>query len=242
MTDAIAMLGDSMRADAEALRVTSQNIANVQTPGYRSEVSVLEFESMARKAALRPAQASVDLATPTVRVANDFRTGSLQQTDDPWNVALQGDGYFVLSTPSGELVTRRGDFSLDSTGKLVSRDGFAVLGEGGEIKPPDGAPTIDSDGTIHVNGQMIDRLRRVTVDPTALVSSGDSNFAPASSSSLTEGGVSTVKQGFIETSNVTPTDQLLRLMETMRHFDMTQQFVRGASDMLNNAITTLGRT
>ena len=236
------MLGDSMRADAEALRVTSQNIANVQTPGYRSEVSVLEFESMARKAALRPAQASVDLATPTVRVANDFRTGSLQQTDDPWNVALQGDGYFVLSTPSGELVTRRGDFSLDSTGKLVSRDGFAVLGEGGEIKPPDGAPTIDSDGTIHVNGQMIDRLRRVTVDPTALVSSGDSNFAPASSSSLTEGGVSTVKQGFIETSNVTPTDQLLRLMETMRHFDMTQQFVRGASDMLNNAITTLGRT
>ena len=248
MTDAIEMLGDSMRADAEALRVTSQNIANVQTPGYRSEVSVLEFESMARTAALQPghashgAQASIDLAAPNVRVANDFRTGSLQQTDAPWNVALQGDGYFVLSTPSGELVTRRGDFALDSTGKLVSQDGFAVLGDGGEIKPPDGAPIIDSDGTIRVNGQMVDRLRRVTVDPTTLVSSGDSNFAPSASSSVTEGGVSTVKQGFIETSNVTPTDQLLRLMETMRHFDMTQQFVRGASDMLNNAITTLGRT
>jgi flagellar basal body rod protein FlgG len=235
MTDAIALLGDSLRADAEALRVTSQNIANVQTPGYRSEVSVLEFESIARKA-------SIDLATPTVRVANDFRTGSLQQTDGPWNVALQGDGYFVLSTPSGEVVTRRGDFALDSTGKLVSQDGFAVLGDGGEITPPSGAPTIDSDGTIHVNGQAVDRLRRVTVDPSELVSSGDSNFAPKSSSSLTEGGASTVRQGFIETSNVTPTDQLLRLMETMRHFDMTQQFVRGASDMLNNAITTLGRT
>src|ERR1700729_2126268 len=140
MTDAIAMLGDSMRADAEALRVTSQNIANVQTPGYRREVSVLQFESMARKAA------AIDLLSPTVRVANDFRTGSLQQADGLWNVALQGDGYFVLNTPSGEQVTRRGDFALDSTGKLVSHDGFAVLGDGGEITPPSGAPTIDSDG------------------------------------------------------------------------------------------------
>jgi flagellar basal-body rod protein FlgF len=238
MTDAIALLGASLRADAEALRVTSQNVANLQTPGYRREVSVLEsgFESMARKAA------SIGLLEPTMRVANDFRTGSLQQTEGPWNVALEGDGYFVLSTPSGEHVTRRGDFALDSTGKLVSHDGSAVLGDGGEIYPPSGAPTIDSDGTIHVNGQVIDRLRRVTVDTNALVSSGGSDFAPASSSSLTEGDANTVKQGFVETSNVTPTDELLRLMETMRHFEMAQHFVRGASDMISNAITTLGRS
>ena len=246
MTDAIALLGASLRADAEALRVTSQNVANVQTPGYRREVSVLEsaFESAARKAALQPARAnaSIDLLTPTLRVANDFRTGSLQQTDGPWNVALEGEGYFVLNTPSGEQVTRRGDFTLDSTGKLVSHDGFAVLGDGGEINPPSGAPSIDSDGTIRVNGQVVDRLRRVTVDSTALVSSGDSNFAPAASSSLTEGAPNTVKQGFLETSNVTPTDELLRLMETMRHFEMAQHFVRGANDMINNAITTLGKT
>jgi len=237
MTDAIALLGDSLRADAEALRVTSQNVANVQTPGYRREVSVLEstFESAARKAA------SVDLLTPTMRVANDFRTGSVQQMDGPWNVALQGEGYFVLSTPSGECVTRRGDFTLDATGKLVSHDGFAVLGDGGEITSPSGVPTIDADGTIHVNGQVIDRLRRVTVDPTALVSTGNGNFAPVSGASLTEGAANTVKQGFLETSNVTPTDELLRLMETMRHFEMTQHFVRGANDMIDNAITTLGK-
>jgi flagellar basal-body rod protein FlgF len=237
MTDAIALLGASLRADAESLRVTSQNIANVQTPGYRGEVSVLDFESATRKAA------SVDLLEPpTLRVANNFRTGSLQQADGPWNVALEGEGYFVLSTPSGEQVTRRGDFALDATGKLVSRDGFAVLGDGGEITPPNGVPTIDTDGTIRVNGQVIDRLRRVTADPNALVSTDDSHFAPASSSRLTEGAANTVKQGFLETSNVSPTDELLRLMETMRHFDMAQHFVRGASDMLNNAITTLGRT
>jgi len=237
MTDAIALLGASLRADAEALRVTSQNVANVQTPGYRREVSVLEsaFEPMARAAA-------VDMTPPTTRVANDFHTGSIQQADGPWNVALEGDGYFVLSTPSGERITRRGDFTLDSTGKLVSRDGFPVLGDGGEITPPSGTPTIDSDGTIQVNGQVVDRLRRVTADPSALVSSGDGEFAPASSSSLTEGGANTVKQGFLETSNVAPTDELLRLMETMRHFEMAQHFVRGASDMIDNAITTLGKT
>jgi len=235
MTDAIALLGASLRADAEALRVTSQNVANVQTPGYRREVSVLDFAAAAHKAA------STDLLMPTPRVANDFRTGSLQQADGPWNVALAGDGYFVLNTPAGEEVTRRGDFMLDATGKLVSHDGFAVQGDAGDITPPAGAPTIDSDGTILVNGQVIDRLRRVTVDPTELVAHGDSVFAPKSGSSLTEGGASTVKQGFLETSNVTPTDEILRLMETMRHFEMTQSFVRGASDLLNNAITTLGR-
>jgi flagellar basal-body rod protein FlgG len=237
MTDAIALLGASLRADAEALRVTSQNVANVQTPGYRREVSVLEsgFAPMARAVA-------AGLLTPTMRVANDFHAGSLQQAQGPWNVALEGDGYFVLSTPSGERVTRRGDFTLDSTGKLVSHDGFAVLGDGGEITPPSGVPTIDSDGTIRVDGQVVDRLRRVTVAPNALVSSGDGNFAPASTSSLTEGAANTVKQGFLETSNVAPTDELLRLMETMRHFEMAQHFVRGANDMINSAITTLGKT
>ena len=241
MTDAIALLSASLRADAEALRVTSQNVANLQTPGYRREVSVLEspFESMARKVVHAT---PIDLLAPVPRVANDFHTGSLQQAEGPWNVALQGDGYFVLGTPSGEHVTRRGDFALDSAGKLVSHDGFAVLGDGGEIYPPSGVPTIDSDGTIRVNGQVIDRLRRVTVDPSALVSSGASTFLPASSSSLTEAGSNTVKQGFVETSNVTPADELLRLMETMRHFEMAEHFVRGASDMVNNAITTLGRT
>lgn len=235
MTDAIALLGASLRADAEALRVTSQNVANVQTPGYRREVSVLDFESAAHKAS------SIDLLMPTPHVANDFKTGSLQQADGPWNVALSGDGYFVLNTPSGEKVTRRGDFMLDASGKLVSHDGFAVQGDAGEITPPVGAPTIDSDGNILVNGQLVDRLRRVTVDAKSLVADGDTNFAPQSSSSLTEGGASTVKQGFLETSNVTPTDEILRLMETMRHFEMTQNFVRGAGDLLNNAITTLGR-
>ncbi len=235
MIDAIALLGDSLRADAEALRVTSQNMANVQTPGYRREVSVLEFESAVRRAA------SIEALGPTQRVANDFGPGSLRQTDGPWNVALSGEGYFVLSTPAGERVTRRGDFTLDASGKLVSHSGFAVLGDGGEISPPAGTPTIDSDGVIHVNGQLIDRLRRVTVDPNALVASGDTEFATATGASLTEGGVNTVKQGFLETSNVVPTDEFLRMMETMRHFDMAQHFVRGASDMLNTAITTLGR-
>jgi flagellar basal-body rod protein FlgF len=239
MTDAIALLSVGLRADAEALRVTSQNVANIQTPGYRREVSVLEpaFESLAQGAA----SASAALVPPTMRVANDWHAGSLQQASGPWNVALEGDGYFVLSTPTGERVTRRGDFTLDATGKLVSHDGFAVLGDGGEITPGAGVPTIDSDGTIHVNGQVIDRLRRVTVDANGLVPSGGSQFAPAPGSSLTEAAANAVKQGFVESSNVAPVNELLRLMETMRHFEMTERFVRGANDMLGNAITTLGK-
>jgi flagellar basal-body rod protein FlgF len=238
MTDAIALLGASLRADAEALRVTSQNVANLQTLGYRREVAVLEpgFESLTRAAI-----GITELAAPVLRTTNDQRAGSLQQTNAPWNVALEGEGYFVLSTPSGEQVTRRGDFALDANGRLVSHDGFAVLGDGGEINPPTGAPLIDVDGTIHVNGQTVDRLRRVAADPAALQPSGDSRFAPATSTSLSESIGSSVRQGFVESSNVSPVDELLRLMETMRHFDTASHYVRGASDMISNAITTLGK-
>jgi flagellar basal-body rod protein FlgF len=240
MTDAITLLGASMRADAEALRIASQNVANLQTPGYRREVSVLRtaFDPLLSQGHI-PA---VSLIAPTMQSASDSRAGSIQQSSGPWHVALEGEGYFVLETLAGEQVTRRGDFSIDATGRLVSHEGFAVLGEGGEITPPSGTPTIDPDGTIHVNGQVIDRLRRVTADARALLPSGETRFSPAESSALTETSANAVKQGFLEGSNVTPTEELLRLMETMRHFEMTQHFVRGANDMLGNAIGTLGKS
>jgi flagellar basal body rod protein FlgG len=233
------MLGASLRSDAEALRVTGQNVANLQTLGYRRQISVVEsaFESLATNSK----NLASSVVPPILKSATDWHAGSLQASNNPWHVALEGDGYFVLSTPAGEQVTRRGDFGLDASGKLVSREGFAVLGESGEIVPPSGAPTIDLDGSIRINGQVIDRLRRVAADVGALTPAGDSRYATSSQSALTEGVATTVRQGFVEGSNVAPTDELLRLMETMRHFDTTQHFVRGANDMLNNAISTLGK-
>jgi len=239
MTDAITLLGASLRSDAEVLRVTGQNLANVQTPGYRREISVLQsgFDAVA----MRGIADAASLVAPVMQAATDFGTGPLQQSPGPWHVALEGAGYFVLNTPTGEQVTRRGDFSLDSSGRLVSQEGFPVLGDGGEITPPDGVPTIDADGTIHLNGQVVDRLRRVTADPHALTAAGQSRFAPTSGTVLTDTTSGSVRQGFIESSNVTPAEELLRLMETMRHFEMTQHFVRGAHEMLGDAISTLGK-
>src|SRR5262249_31632579 len=98
-----------------------------------------------------------------------------------------------------------------------------------------------ADGTIHVNDQVIDRLRRVTADPRALTATGQSRFAPTSETALADTTSGSVRQGFVESSNLTPGEELLRLMETMRHFEMTQHFVRGTHEMLGDAISTLGK-
>src|SRR5579872_7159046 len=114
MSDAITLLGATLRADAEALRMTSDNVANLQTAGYRREVSVMQmpFDALA---ATHGAGGELALLAPTIQSSTDYRTGSMQQGSSPWHMAIEGEGYFVLSTPTGEQVTRRGDFSLDAT-------------------------------------------------------------------------------------------------------------------------------
>jgi len=236
MSDAIAALSDAMRNDAETLRVIGQNVANIETVAYRREISVMRsnFDQVTDDARASLAQSQ------TLETAIDLRPGVLKSTSGALNLALEGPGFFVVDTPQGEALTRRGDFRLDSEGRLTTQAGIPVLGEGGAIHLQGATPQIAPDGNVRVNGEVVARLRIAQVASEAQLTAlgGDLYAAPQ----LPEGNdAARVRQGFLEASNVESVQEMVRLMETMRHFESLQRFVRGYDDMMGKAISELGK-
>jgi flagellar basal-body rod protein FlgG len=236
MSDAIAALSDAMRNDAETLRVIGQNVANIETVAYRREIAVMRanFDQVTD-------DARAELARPQrLETAIDLRPGTLKSTGEALHLALEGPGFFVVDTPQGEALTRRGDFRLDSEGRLVTQAGLPVLGEGGAIHLDGATPQIAPDGNVRVNGEIVARLRIAQVASEAQLSPVGGDLYRATQ--LPEGNdAARVRQGFLEASNVESVQEMVRLMETMRHFEALQRFVRGYDDMTSKAISELGK-
>jgi len=236
MSDAIAALSESMRSDAETLRVIGQNVANIDTVAYRREIAVSRpsFE-----AATDEARTELSAPLPLETVV-DQQPGTIKSSSEPLHMALEGPGFFVVQMAGGgEALTRRGDFRLDNEGRLVTRQGLPVLGENGAVHLT-GTPQVAVDGTVRVADQVVAQLRVAQVAPNEKLTplGGDlysgAQLPQADSSAR-------VRQGFLETSNVESVQEMVRLIETMRHFEGVQRFVRGYDDMVGKAISELGK-
>jgi flagellar basal-body rod protein FlgF len=242
MTDPVTIVASAMRAGAEALRTISQNVANAQTPAYRREIPLVysNFDALASGAtgttnAVEPDPLRLDTAI-------DLHPGTLQNTGEPLNLAIEGAAFFVVSTANGERLTRRGDFRLDGEGRIVTSVGDAVLGNGGPIQVRGARPVISPDGTVRVGDAVVDKLRLVELEnATALQPAGDDLYAPARGETPLDSSSAQVRQGFLETSNVQSVDEMIALMETMRSFETAQRFILGYDSMVNEAISTLGK-
>lgn len=246
MSIAMNLISASMHNDTDQMRLIAENMANAAVVAYRERVGVARtsFQSLlqpgdvAGGAMLDPAA----MASPgQMAVAVDTRPGTLRETGEPLDVAIQGDGYFVVSTAQGELLTRRGDFHLDSTGTLCAFSGDPVLGTEGIIRIKAGTPQIASDGTIVVAGQTVGHLEIAQpAQESALQPMADGLFA-APGGQAPAGAAAQVRQGFLETSNVSPVNQMVALLQTTHHFEAGQRFVRAYDEMLDQAITDLGK-
>jgi flagellar basal-body rod protein FlgF len=174
--------------------------------------------------------------------ALDLTPGTLQSTASPLNVAIEGSGFFVISTSKGEVLTRRGDFRLDGSGQVVTQAGDPVLGTSGPIVINGGSPTISPDGTVRVGTETVGQLRVVDVGSgSALAPVGNSSYILTPGEQAIDSPAPTVRQGFLETSNVQTVNEMVQLMDTLRRFEAGQHFVRGYDDMVDKAITTLGK-
>jgi len=235
MSDAIGALAEAMRNDSETLRVIGQNVSNVDTVAYRREIAVqrMSFDQAAD-------EARAELITPQFDTVIDQRPGTLKSSSNVLHLALEGPGFFVVETPNGgEALTRRGDFRLDSEGKLVTQQGQAVLGDNGPVLLT-GSPQIAPDGAVRVDGEVVAQLRVAQVAPDSqLTPLGGDLFLGAQLAQADS--AARVRQGFLETSNVESVQEMVRLMETMRHFEGVQHFVRGYDDMMSKAISELGK-
>lgn len=251
MTDTVvSLVAAAMRADGDALRTVSQNVANAESVAYRRRVPVAHAsfaELSAANATPAAAQAAAiqgGASLPSIESTTvvDMQAGTLRQTSQALHAALDGPGFFVIGTPQGEAVTRSGDFRVDAQGVLTTAGGQQVMGEQGPIVVGDVAPVIDTDGTVRVRGELAGRLRIVEVaDPQKLAALGDGAFAALPGAELIDVATARVRQGFLETSNVSAVAEVIRMMEIVRHFEATQRLARTHDDMMSKAISQLGR-
>src|SRR5258708_9897156 len=133
--------------DVERLRIISHNLANVSTVGFKREVAVTRPFAQLLSASSN-ALASGGLATPIMTTQTDVSAGALIHTGNPLDLAIEGEGYFVVDTGEQEAYSRQGTFHLNADGELVTVAGRPVMTNAGEIRLPSPAPVIDSQGNI----------------------------------------------------------------------------------------------
>jgi flagellar basal body rod protein FlgG len=154
------------------LEIASQNLANVNTAGYKGER--LTFREVLTESDPRKPRTGGLVVVGEQRP--DLSMGALQHTENPFDLALEGDGFFAIETPQGTRYTRQGAFSRAADGTIVTLSGHPLLGEGGPIRI-EGNMEVAADGSVRSDGAEVDTLRVVRfADPRVLTREGDTLF------------------------------------------------------------------
>jgi flagellar basal-body rod protein FlgF len=229
----VAMTGARQMLNAQAM--VSHNLANANTTGFRADLE--SVRAMPVYGAGLPTRAFA----MTERSAVDHTPGSIEQTGNPLDFAVDGDGYFAVLAPDGtEAYTRNGDFQVSVNGLLTTRTGLPVLGEGGPITLPVSEQVVVArDGTISVRplGQQanalaqVDRIKLVRPEPGELDKSEDGLFRLPEGRAAPPDAAVHVVQGALESSNVNSVDQLIDLMNYQRQYDLAVTAMKSASDI-----------
>ncbi|AYM96397.1 flagellar hook-basal body protein [Acidovorax sp. 1608163] len=259
MQEILAINLQSMRQDMQKLDQISSNMANAITPGYQRgtlsrlpiSISSGNFSAMVESGMVANGAASRAAGSAQgVHLQMDTKPGVLKATGQSLDIAIAGPGYFEVATPSGPAYTRQGNFRLDERGRIVNSSGFPLIGKGGEIFLKSERPVIDEQGNIFDKNEA-DRLPETStvLDKIKLIESEDSKtFHRLGDGLITfDGGVRELaesdrklKQGFLENSNVNTMQEMVQLMETMRHFEAMQKITLAYDEMTGQAIKKLG--
>jgi flagellar basal-body rod protein FlgF/flagellar basal-body rod protein FlgG len=223
-------------SETDALELTANNLANLNTPGYKGQ---LEFyrsldASMANHH-LTPLNQAVNNYGVLGGSAVDLKTGEFQKTGNALDLALEGSGFFVVKRPEGIQYTRNGNFHTDAAGNLLTATGDAVMGDLGPIQLPGGTITISSDGTISQGGAVVANMKLVTFKPeTALTAKGDSYYTAPDKSDVPADDPR-LTQGSLESSNTNPVTGTIDLMMLQRHAQLLEQALSIFHSVFNNA-------
>jgi flagellar basal-body rod protein FlgF/flagellar basal-body rod protein FlgG len=245
-----ALIGLSRQvALSRELDVVANNIANMNTTGFKADGSI--FEEYLSPTARTPA--SVDNKISFVRdrgTWHDMSQGPTQHTGSPLDVAIDGKGFLVVKTPRGERYTRNGSMQIGPTGNLMTADGFPIVGDSGPItfQPNDRQISIAEDGTVSVREgtSTIDtvrgKLRIVTFDDAQrmrLTKDGAGTFAAPNGVTPQQETNVRVIQGAVEKSNVRGVVEITRMIEISRSYAQVAAMLQQQSDMRTSAIGRL---
>jgi flagellar basal-body rod protein FlgF len=241
--------------------VLSHNISNIETPGFKQVLlSMADWKKTPVSSVVDPSTelpyassfypainsqtlsylGQLGLGVYNPPSTTDFSQGSLETTSQPLDMAIQGDGFFYVQTPSGNRFTRDGRFQLDANNNLVTVDGYFVLDKsGGKISLPSNDVSVQTDGTLYAGGTAQAQLGvfSFTNPETDLVR--EENMFVAVGAPTT--GDSKVYNSVLESSNVDMTQTAAQLITVARSYESSQKMVTQQDTILNKAISTLGQ-
>jgi len=213
-----------LAAQTQALELVANNLANLGTAGYRGQQAT--FRSLL-------AGGGIVAGNPLNAAVNDFgvlggsridrASGSLNATGNPLDLGVAGAGFFAVQTNNGIAYTRNGGFHATPGGQLVTLQGYPVLGEQGTITIPNGSVAVSADGTLSVDGAVVAKLRLAEFAPnTSLEAVGSALYAAPAGAELPAAS-SSVRQGMLEDSNVSPVTGVVQLITIQRNAEMMQR-------------------
>lgn len=253
--DALRIGASGMMAQQRNVEVVANNLANMNTTGFqrrRTEFHDLIYKNSARPDGFGsrageqvPGGVQSGKGVDMMSVYRVVEQGSLKQTDNVFDLAIQGKGYFQVQLPNGETAyTRDGTFQIDSAGQMVTQDGFPVL-------PGISVPVDAVDVSINAAGEVLVKQDGTSVPSNVgaiqiavfpneggLRAEGNNLFTetPASggAAAVTPGqnGSGAVLQGFIETSNVNPVEEIAEMIRAQRAYDMNSKVIQTADQMM----------
>jgi flagellar basal-body rod protein FlgF len=222
--------------------VTANNIANVDTAGFKVESLMVADEP--RTLPMGKTRTTVNFAYDT-GLARDFSQGSMKSTGSPFDLAIEGQGMFQVSTASGTRFTRDGRFGMDEQGRLTNASGHPVLDSGGgeiTLDPTKGAPSVAGDGTISQAGQNLGKIGLVRFASLSALSKdgeglyrNDANLQPEADTT------GRIKQGMVEGSNVQAVAQITKLIKVSRAYEQLSKLMSTTAELSSRSVERLGR-
>lgn len=221
----------------------ANNIANATSSGFKKDgVFIRELAKAERKTTHKQADWQQPMVT---RTFVDQTQGTLDRTNNPLDMAIDGDGFFRLQAPNGDiLLTRSGAFQVNSEGFLVYPGGYQVMGESGPIQVGEGQVSIAQTGEVEVDGTVVARIVPVTVaDLNQLEKVGGSLFALPDSAEATPVAQPVIQQGYLESANVDVVRQMVDMIIAYRAYEANAKSLQSQDSSLDHLFNRVaGRT
>ncbi len=225
-----------------SMDVVANNLANMNTTGFKGE-KMMFVEHLVRSRGGEKIGGEKLAFVRDIATARDLSEGDFKKTNNPLDLAIHGEGFFVIGTPLGERYTRNGNFQLDAEGQLVTRGGEPVLSDGGQpffFGPEDSSIDIARDGTVSTENGVLGKIGVVGFEnghDMQLVAGGlySTQQAPKQVEEAT------VTQGMLEGSNVQPIIEMTRMIEIHRNYQSAKKFIQSEDERLKQMVKEYAR-
>jgi len=237
MIKGIYASGVGMMARQTRQEVISNNLANINTTGFKKDM--ISFRNVM----------SADLLlneNPDVQAIEfsktDFSQAELKKTDNPFDFAINGKGFFKVSDGQNEFYTRAGNFKLNEEYELITAQGMKVVGEGGPIVLEDGEFTALKNGDVAVDDLVVGKLALIDFEnPNQLLKIGSNLYQKTEESGPGRGIESQIHQGFLEGSNVSAVDEMINMIVVAREFEQNQKAIQSQDETLSKLLNETTR-